>query len=140
MEINVYYEDTDCGGVVYYANYLKYFERIRTPYLADRGIDLAGYMKNGIIFTVATADIKYRSPGRYGDTLVGGMKVEKVRGSSFLLSYTINRKSDGKLLVTGSTKMACIDDSEKMKPALLPNEIRLVLEDGKREEEKREDG
>ena len=69
MEIRIYYEDTDCGGVVYYANYLKYFERARTHYLEARGVSVAEMLKGGIQFMVVRADIEYRSPGRYGDRL-----------------------------------------------------------------------
>jgi len=53
MEVRIYYEDTDCGGVVYYANYLKYFERARTSYLEDRGLSVAGLMDEGTVFVVA---------------------------------------------------------------------------------------
>jgi acyl-CoA thioester hydrolase len=70
MEIKIYYEDTDCGGVVYYANYLKYFERARTHYLEERGLSVAGLMKEGTVFVVVHAEVDYRSPARYGDWLV----------------------------------------------------------------------
>ena len=67
MEIRIYYEDTDCGGVVYYANYLKYFERARTQYLEERGLSVAGLMNEGTVFVVVHAEVDYRSPARYGD-------------------------------------------------------------------------
>ncbi len=66
MEIRIYYEDTDCGGVVYYANYLKYFERARTDYLEQRGLSVAQLMKEGTVFMVVHAEINYKSPARYG--------------------------------------------------------------------------
>ena len=59
MEIRIYYEDTDCGGVVYYANYLKYFEEVRTEHLLSKGIDLNKLSKEGILFVIADVDIKY---------------------------------------------------------------------------------
>ena len=55
MEVRIYYEDTDCGGVVYYANYLKYFERARTQYLEDRGLSVANLMRAGRLFVVVHA-------------------------------------------------------------------------------------
>ena len=70
MEIRIYYEDTDCGGVVYYGNYLKYFERARTEYLESRGQSVAALMDQGTVFVVVHAEVDYRSPGRYGETLV----------------------------------------------------------------------
>ena len=69
MEIRIYYEDTDCGGVVYYANYLKYFERARTQYLEERGLSVAELRDGGTQFMVVHAELDYRSPARYGDTL-----------------------------------------------------------------------
>ena len=70
MDIRIYYEDTDCGGGVYYGNYLKYFERARTQYLEERGLSVAGLMKEGTVFVVVHAEVDYRSPARYGDRLI----------------------------------------------------------------------
>lgn len=72
MEIRIYYEDTDCGGVVYYANYLKYFERARTQYLEERGLSVAALRHQETQFLVVHAELDYRSPTRYGDTLIVG--------------------------------------------------------------------
>ncbi|HSV90356.1 MAG TPA: hotdog domain-containing protein, partial [Nitrospiraceae bacterium] len=64
MDIRIYYEDTDCGGMVYYGNYLKYFERARTQYLEERGLSVAELMKEGTMFVVVHAEVDYRSPAR----------------------------------------------------------------------------
>ena len=56
IEVKVYYEDTDCGGVVYYANYFRYFERARTEYLEQRGVSLKGLMENGVCFVVVRSE------------------------------------------------------------------------------------
>ncbi len=125
MELKVYYEDTDCGGVVYYANYLRYFERARTERFAGRGIDLAAYQEKGVVFAVANAAIEYKSPARYGDILEVETAVEGVKGSSFTVQYIIRRKKDGAVLVTGSTRMACVNAA--MKPIRLPDEMRAAL-------------
>ena len=69
IEIRIYYEDTDCGGVVYYANYLKYFERARTQYLEDCRLSVMDLMNAGRVFVVVHAEIEYRAPARYGETL-----------------------------------------------------------------------
>ena len=68
IEIRIYYEDTDCGGIVYYANYLKYFERARTQYLEDRRLSVMDLMNAGRVFVVVHAEIEYRAPARYGET------------------------------------------------------------------------
>lgn len=126
MEIEVYYEDTDCGGVVYYANYLRYFERARTRYLTDKNISLADYQQKGIVFTVVTAAVDYRAPAVYGDTLIVETKIDSVKNSSFTFHYVVKRKSDDCLIATGSTRMACIS-SDKKKPIRIPAEIRSAL-------------
>ena len=69
MNVKIYYEDTDCGGVVYYANYLKYFERARTEYLLSHGISVAELQQQGIYFLVTHAEVFYRSAAHYGETL-----------------------------------------------------------------------
>ena len=128
MEIKVYYEDTDCGGVVYYANYLRYFERARTQFLEDRKVSLAGLQKIGVIFTVVDAAIHYKSPAFYGDTLSVNALIEGVKGSSFTVHYTIRRKGDDTLIVTGSTRMACVN--RDIKPVRMPKEVREALTSG----------
>jgi acyl-CoA thioester hydrolase len=66
MAVKIYYEDTDCGGVVYYANYLRYMERARTEYLANRGYSVKNLMDEGTIFMVLRAEIDYRAPAVRG--------------------------------------------------------------------------
>lgn len=126
MEIEIYYEDTDCGGVVYYANYLRYFERARTKFLADKNISLADYQKKGVIFTVVNATVDYIFPAVYGDRLLVTTKIDGLKNSSFVVHYELKRKSDERLIVTGSTRMACIS-SDKKKPIRIPAEISSVL-------------
>jgi acyl-CoA thioester hydrolase len=125
MEVEIFYEDTDCGGVVYYANYLRYFERARTKFLTDKNISLSRYHKEGIIFTVVNATVDYHSPAVYGDRLSVETKIDGVKRSSFTVHYEIRRKSDNRLMVTGSTRMACVND--KMKPTRIPTDIRNAL-------------
>ncbi|MBI3582104.1 MAG: acyl-CoA thioesterase [Nitrospinae bacterium] len=125
MEIRIYYEDTDCGGVVYYANYLRYFERARTQFFLDRKISPAEYQKRGFVFTVVSALVNYKSPAFYGDLLEAGVIIEGVKGSSFTVHYTLRRPKDDSLIATGSTRMACVN--EAMKPVRMPSEIREAL-------------
>jgi acyl-CoA thioester hydrolase len=115
MEIKIYYEDTDCGGVVYYANYLKYFERARTEYLADRGLSVAGLMKDGTVFVVVHAELNYRSPARYGDCLVIETVVSDTTPASFTFSHVIRERESRRVVVEGSAKLAATDGNGKVK-------------------------
>ena len=109
MEIKIYYEDTDCGGVVYYANYLKYFERARTEYLELRGHSVAALMEQGVIFVVVRAEVDYCSPGRYGDTLVIETAVGEVTRAALTFSHVIREKVTGRVVVKGSARLAATD-------------------------------
>ncbi len=114
MEIKIYYEDTDCGGVVYYANYLKYFERARTEYLEMRGYSVAGLMEQGVIFVVVRAEVDYCSPGRYGETLVIETEVGEVTRAALTFSHVIREKVTGRVVVKGSARLAATDRNGKV--------------------------
>lgn len=114
MEIRIYYEDTDCGGVVYYANYLKYFERGRTQYLEERGMSVASLRDQGTQFMVVHAELDYRSPGRYGDTLVIETTLANVGQASLTFAHVIRERTSGRLVVEGSAKLVTVDDSLKV--------------------------
>lgn len=121
LEINIYYEDTDCGGVVYYANYLRYFERARTEYIKSKGISLAEWQKKGIIFTVSRVDVKYVSPARYGETLLISTEISEIKKASIVINHVITNKKNDKIIVTGSAKLACLNSSER--PTRFPQEF-----------------
>ena len=115
MEVRIYYEDTDCGGVVYYGNYLKYFERARTQYLEERGLSVAGLMKEGTVFVVVHAEVDYRSPARYGDTLVIETVVSDMTAASFTFSHVIRERESQRVVVEGSARLATVNGSGKVK-------------------------
>lgn len=115
MEIRIYYEDTDCGGVVYYANYLKYFERARTEYLELRGYSVAALMEQGTIFVVVHAEVDYCSPGRYGDTLVVETNVGDVTRAALTFSHIVREKVSGRVVVKGAARLAATDGNGKVK-------------------------
>ncbi|MFP4416942.1 MAG: YbgC/FadM family acyl-CoA thioesterase [Fibrobacterota bacterium] len=125
MQIRVYYEDTDCGSVVYYANYLKYMERSRTEYLRDRGVDLAEFHQQGLMFAVIEAHVKYRRPARYNDLLeVESTITDKTSVSMTFETKIFNQKGDH--LVTGTVTLACI--STEGKARRLPEEVKNVAD------------
>ena len=115
MEIKIYYEDTDCGGVVYYANYLKYFERARTQYLEERGMSVAGLMKEGTVFIVVHAEVDYRSPAHYGDRLIIETVVSDMTAASFTFSHVIREQESRRVVVEGSARLAAVNENGKVK-------------------------
>jgi acyl-CoA thioester hydrolase len=115
MEVRIYYEDTDCGGVVYYANYLKYFERARTHYLEERNLSVAGLMEKGTVFVVVHAEVDYRSPARYGDTLMIETVVSDLSAASFTFSHVVKEQGSGRVVVEGSARLAATDGNGKVK-------------------------
>ncbi len=121
LKIRIYYEDTDCGGVVYYANYLRYVERARTEFLESRGVSLRALMDEGVYFVVAEAVLKYLSPGRYGDILKIETTVDKVGPASIVFSHAISRDLSGEKLVEATVKLGCV--GENMKPLRLRQNV-----------------
>ena len=110
----VYYEDTDCMGVVYHANYLKYFERGRTEFLAARGTTVQQYAEQGLMFVVYRVDATFRAPARLGDLLdiVSRAKLT----SAFRVTFEQRVERAGQLLVKADVELVCIDKDGGLKP------------------------
>jgi acyl-CoA thioester hydrolase len=90
--LNVYFEDTDAYGIVYYANYLKFMERARSDMIRAVGVDQAAELKrSGSAYAVVEVDIKYRRPGRLGEDLLVVSSVEQVRASSVDIQQRVMR-------------------------------------------------
>ena len=123
----IYYEDTDCWGVVYYANYLKYFERARTELFESRGMDLKKLMEEGIFFVVVEANLRYLLPGRYGDIFSVETSVGKIGAASILFSHRVLREGTGESIVEGSVKIGCV--GRNLKPMRLRSDISGAFKD-----------
>lgn len=123
MEKKIYYHDTDCGGVVYYANYLKHFEEARTEFLSDRGINLQKLAEEGMWFAVAKVEIEYKSPARYQDTIRIHTRVEKARMATIHFTQTIFKNDV--LLVEAKTVLVCVGND--FRPMSIPAEIKMGL-------------
>ncbi len=105
--VRVYYEDTDHGGVVYYANYLKFMERARTEFLRDAGLELDALEREfGVLFAVTEAHLRYMRPARFNDLLHVESALVHLRGARLAFAQRIVR--DGALLVEGDIRLACI--------------------------------
>ena len=105
MNIRVYYEDTDCAGLVYYANYLKYFERARTAFLEERGVSVAELLERGVQFLVVHAQLDYRAPARYGDRLLVETWIADRTKASISFAHQIHEEKSGRLIVEGSARL-----------------------------------
>lgn len=126
MDVRIYYEDTDAGGVVYHANYIKYLERARTEYFRGHGFFVAELARDGFVFPVVKLLIDFKAPAVHDDLLHVSTIPVRVGGSSFTLCQKITRASDGKLLTEGLVTLACI--SPAMKARRVPPEVRQMLE------------
>ncbi|WP_431067004.1 tol-pal system-associated acyl-CoA thioesterase [Methylotuvimicrobium sp.] len=117
--VRVYYEDTDAGGVVFYANYLKFFERARTEMLRSMGFEQDRLIdEQGIIFVVRSVQIDYLMPARFNEQINVSAVVTLAKKASLIFEQTITRGSD--VLCTGTVRIACLD-SKNMRPKAIPD-------------------
>ena len=121
IEYRACYEDTDSGGVVYYGNYLRYFERGRTEHLRQLGYTVKEFEDRGFLFPVVRAELNYRSPGFYDDLMRIETEVENVGKTSITFRHRIFRHGDDTLLVEGSATVVCV--GRDLRPRRIPAEI-----------------
>lgn len=118
----IYWEDTDAGGVVYYANYLKFMERARTEWLRSIGIEQGELAKSqGLVFAVVHVEASYRRPARYDDLLqvTCGIK-EHTRSSVTFVQEVFRETVGGELLLSGTIRVACLD-AATFRPRPIPD-------------------
>lgn len=127
--VRVYYEDTDSGGVVYYANYLKFMERARTEWLRSVGFEQDRLLaQEGIIFAVRTVELGYHRPARFNEMLeVCSSLVAKGR-ASLTFHHQVRRVDDGQELCSGEIKIACVD-LKSMRPTPIPKALLAEIPD-----------
>ena len=122
--VRVYYEDTDSGGVVYYANYLKFMERARTEWLRSFGIEQDRLRdRDGVIFAVRSAHAEFLRPGRFNDRLIVVSNIASRGRASLVFEQKVVRNDEVReTLCAAEVKVACID-AATMKPRAIPREI-----------------
>jgi acyl-CoA thioester hydrolase len=126
LPVRVYYEDTDAGGVVYYANYLKFFERCRSEWVRGMGYDQSQLTREyGIVFVVRGVEAEYLKPARLDDLLDVSLEVEKLGRSLVVFRQRVCRGDE--VLVTGAVKVVCVNILA-MKAAAIPGRLRQQLE------------
>ena len=133
--VRVYYEDTDSGGVVYYANFLKFMERARTEWLRRLGVEQDVLRaRQGIIYAVRSVSLEFLRPGRFNDLLQVGVAVVERRAASLRFSQTVLRAAKpeddperGDLLCAGEVQVACLD-AVRLRPRRIPDALILEIE------------
>jgi acyl-CoA thioester hydrolase len=134
--IRVYWEDTDAGSIVYYANYLKFFERARSEWLRQLGAEQGTLLTNeGCMFVVSEIKTKFHSPARIDDLLHVTVKILKLGHASLQLQQSAyilsqNTSTAASTLMTlvceGSVRLACVQQSS-MRPTAIPKSILSLI-------------
>ena len=123
--MRVYYEDTDLGGVVYYANYLKFLERARTEWLRALGVEQTALAaEHRVIFVVRSIALEYLRPAAFNDELVVTVELEEVGASQIRLVQRINRGAEE--LATARVRIACVNTAT-FRPVRIPNNLSAAL-------------
>lgn len=129
LPLRVYWEDTDAGGVVYYANYLKFCERARTEWLRRLGIDQQRFaQEQGLLFVVSTAEVRYARPARLDDALLVGVRIGWRRGASLQFVQEVRLDDPARtLLVDARVVVACVQ-AGSLRPRRLPDAVLRALD------------
>lgn len=125
LPVRVYWEDTDAGGIVFYANYLKYFERARTEWLRAAGVGQQQLREDtGLIFVVADTQLRYLSPARLDDLLTITVDPEPAGRASLVVRQRALR--GGTLLCEGQIRIGCVR-ADNLKPQRLPEVVQSAV-------------
>lgn len=124
--VRVYYEDTDAGGIVYYANYLKFCERARTEWLRHLGVEQDGWLAAGTAFVVRHVTLDLKAPARFNDMLVVKTSVTSLKRATVVFQQEIYNQHQ-QLLCTADVKAACVS-IEHMRPVAIPAPIAEVIQ------------
>jgi len=123
--VRVIYGDTDQMGVVYYANYLRYFEFARSEFLRAQGRSYREMEAEGLSLPVVEATCRYMAPARYEDVLLVGIEVPAVTRVTLTFRYDVTREGESAVLCSGSTVHACLGKGGR--PARLPGWVAALV-------------
>ncbi|HEY3636048.1 MAG TPA: tol-pal system-associated acyl-CoA thioesterase [Caldimonas sp.] len=121
VPIRVYWEDTDAAGIVFYANYLKYFERARTEWLRGLGFGQEALRRDGVAFVVSETSLRYLRPARLDDVI--DVSVEVLHRGQASLELAQQARRDDELLAEGTIRIGCVELGT-FRPCRIPNDIR----------------
>jgi len=129
-QVRVYYEDTDSGGVVYYANYLRFMERARTEWMRAQGFEQDALLdRDGILFAVRSASLEFLKPARFNDLLDVSCDVVRHGRASLTFEQLVTRDGSGQdLLCSGQVRIACLDAASFL-PRAIPEYILKEIAD-----------
>ena len=123
LDVRVYYEDTDAGGVVYHANYLKYIERARTEHLRELGFELSALdQKSGLVFVVKSLKAEYLSPAFLDDAIVVQTSIKSMKHASLIFDQKITNIEKNTVLFIAEVKVVSVSKNN-LKPCAFPQEI-----------------
>jgi len=126
--IRVYWEDTDAGGIVFYANYLKFFERARTEWLRSLGIQQSELrQRTGGVFVVSETSVRYAKPARLDDELIVTAQLERAGQASLIIAQQAFEAAGGALLAQGTIRIGWVD-ATTLRPGRIPAEILQALQ------------
>ena len=125
MEKRIFYHDTDAGGIVYYGNYLKYLEEARTEFLENKGLSVVLFRNRGMIYAVRKCSIVYRSPARYGETLICDARLNKITAAQLIFDQFIHEKQTKRLVAEAQVTLACLNKG--FKPIPIPDDLKAQL-------------
>ena len=108
MKKTIFYHDTDCGNVVYYANYLKYFEEARTLFMAQKGFSVPALIQRGLYFVVARQEVENKYSVRYADEIDVSTRVLEISDIKIVFENIITNQN-GRLCTKGKTTLVCVD-------------------------------
>lgn len=120
IKIRVYYEDTDAGGIVYHANYLKFMERARTEWVRALGIEQQKLLEQSIAFVVIDMNIKFKRSALLDDELICSCKLQQMSKASMQFEQQISKQ--GQVLTTATVKVACVNTALE-KPIRIPTVV-----------------
>ena len=128
--VRVYYEDTDSGGVVYYANYLRFMERARTEWIRSLGFEQDQLKQEaGIVFAVRSANVEFLQPARFNDQLSVSVEIVARGRASLEFSQIVTRREDSSTpLCTALVKIACLD-AASFRPLPIPDYLLKEIPD-----------
>lgn len=125
MEKRIYYHDTDAGGVVYYGNYLKYLEEARTEFLEKKGLSVKALIERQFLYAVRKCTITYKSPARYGDTIICDAVLKEITAAQMVFHQTIVEKETNRLLVDAEVILVSLN--AQFKPTVIPDDVKEKL-------------
>tara|TARA_B100000401_G_C52111627_1_gene396069 strand:+ start:16 stop:411 length:396 start_codon:yes stop_codon:yes gene_type:complete len=121
----IYYEDTDAGGVVYYANYLKFLERARSEAIYSLGLSNKEILeKEGVIIIVKTCNIEYKKPAKFEDEIEIISNIKEVKNSSFKMRQVIKKKFD----IISEADVVLVTVNKKGKPVRIPSILKKLID------------